>query len=238
MAYSVVDILSTIAFLTANYTADDGAEDADSTSCMTNGTLSETCDEIKEGTIVLKILFTQDESDLIQPIKARFYFDSLMAAGDNVIMPYIDGNSVSNTNEDVEAYTSSGQWINHEDSSGAFRDEMGDASGDGKGGIRFAANDGTAKSKIGEINLDIIIQTFELTATTRDNNGDVLGNCEYLIFKVTSIGPEVWQLKASGTSSGAGAISEFLGAGDYRVVALKDLTNDVIDVTSDKITLS
>lgn len=237
MAYSVDDIESIIAYVTANYSADDGAQDADNTSCMTNGTEAEGCDELKEGTVSLKIVFSQDESDMITPVLVRIYLNEAMTAGDNSLMPYTDSNSVSTTNEDTKAYDSPG-WIDHEDDDGSFRDEMGDGDGSGRGAVRLSSNDG-AKSKIGEVNADITIQTAELAAITRDNAGDVLGSVEYMIWKVVSTSPEVWQLKATGTShASTGAISEQVGGGDYRISCVKSLAPDVADLTSDLITIT
>ena len=54
-----------IAFITTDETADDGTQDATSTTCMTNGTTAEDCDEIKEGTLILKITLDIDPVALI-----------------------------------------------------------------------------------------------------------------------------------------------------------------------------
>ena len=55
MAYSTAPIIKLETFTTTSYTADDGTFDVDWTTCGTNGTAAESCDEIKQGTLCARI---------------------------------------------------------------------------------------------------------------------------------------------------------------------------------------
>ncbi|TDI73858.1 MAG: hypothetical protein E2O82_05085 [Betaproteobacteria bacterium] len=231
MAFDVANIDSVVAWTAASKYADDGSLDFDSTGCMTNGTLAEQCDEFKEGTINAKVTMDIDPAALIT-LSVRFYLDSVMQAGDNAVLPYTDIDSVDNTNENVQAYDTGGQWIEHNNLGAAFIAQLGDLSG--KCAVRLAATgtgSGNAKSKIGEVNINFTIKTFTVAGVTRDKDEAVLVSMEYQIFKITGLAPETWSLAASGISNGTtGAYTEELGRATYRGVVVKDVTPQVMDV--------
>jgi len=224
MAYGVGGIDKVEAWVTASEYADDGSLDADVTTCMTNGTTGEDCDEWKEGTISGRVEMDIDPASLLT-LSVRFYLNSIMTAGTNVLLPYTDVNSVSSTNEIEQNYSSAGQWYNHV-TDAAFRAELGDVGG-GKIAVRLTSNAG-AKSKLGECNIDYTVYTFTLAGITRDYDKVALPSCEYMVWKRTGLAPETWILTASGTSHGTtGAFTEEVGRATYRLVALKDQTPQV-----------
>jgi len=227
MAYGVDGILAVESWTTANYSADDGALDIDVTSCMLNGTTGQDCDEYKEGTISCKVILEAAPASILT-LSVRFYLNSIMTAGDNTLMPYTDANSVSTSNEDTQDYSSAGNWIEH-DCSGAFIAELGDQ-GDGTCAVRLSSNDG-AKSKLGEVNIDITVYTLTLAGITRDAAGDALVSSEYNVFRRSGMALETWSLAASGTSNGStGAYTEEMAIGTYRVVSVKDVEPQVMDI--------
>ena len=227
MAYTVDGIDKVEAWTAASYAADDGALDADVTACMTNGTTAEDCDEWKEGILNGRIEIDADPAS-ITSLSIRFYLNSIMTAGSNYVLAYTDVNSVTTTGGNNQDYSSAGQWVEHV-LSGTFLAQLGDVGG-GKTAVRFASNDG-AKSKLGEVNIDIAVYSFTLAGITRDKDESALVSCEYMIYKRTGLAPETWTLTATGTSSGStGAFSEEVGRATYRIVTLKDQTPQVMDI--------
>lgn len=230
MAYDVEDILLIEAWDTTTYTGDDISWDATNTLCMTNGTLNEDCDEIKTGTICLRIEIAIPPAT-ISALKVRIYMNSIMASGPNAILPYIDANSVDNTNEVILDYNSAGQWYEHV-ADAAFIAQLADL-GD-KIAIRFGANTAVAKSKIGEVEVDVTWDQPQLSGITKDKDGSVLTSCHVSLFKVIDEGPpHEYQWKESQISDGStGAYSFGVYDGtNYMVYASKDDSPHVFDCT-------
>lgn len=228
MAYGVSGIDAVEAWTAASYAADDGALDLDVTSCMTNGTTGEDCDEWKEGTINGKITIDVDPAALLT-LSIRFYLNSIMTGGDSSILAYTDSNSVSTTGENTASYASAGQWVDHGALGATFRGELGDIGG-GKCAVRWASNDG-AKSKLGEVNIDFTEYTFTLAGVTRDVDEAVMVSSEYNIMKRTGLAPETWALTVNGTSHGTtGAFSEEVARATYRIIAIKDVAPQIMDI--------
>lgn len=225
MAFGVDGIAAVETWTAASYAADDGSLDVDVTVCMLNGTVAEDCDEWKEGTINGKIFIDHAPASILT-LKIRFYLNSIMAAGDSSVLPYTDTDSVDNTNEVISAYDSAGQWVEH-DLSAALIAQLADLGS--QCALRWASND-AAKSKIGEVNIDITVFTFTFAGVTRDKDEAVLGSVEYTIFKRTGMAPEVWVVNKSGTSNGSGVYTEELATGTYRIVAVKDVEPQVMDI--------
>ncbi len=224
MAYSTALIHAVETWSAASEYADDGSLDIDVTTCMTNGTDAESCDEWKEGTLNAKVIIDADPASVIS-LSVRFYFNDSMAAGDNDLVPYTDANSVSSTNKVTQDYTTTGQWIAHV-TDAAFVAELGDV-GSGRCAVRLASPGG-AKSKLGEVEIDIVIQTYELAGITKDVDDTVLISCEYNIYKRTGLAPETWSLVVSGTSHGTtGVFAEEVARGSYRIITVKDVTPQV-----------
>jgi hypothetical protein len=224
MAFGVAGIESVIAWTAASEYADDNVEDADSTTCMLNGTLGQDCDEWKEGTLNGKVIIDHDPASILT-LSVRFYLNSIMTAGDNDLVPYTDINSVSSTNKVTGDYSSAGVWVEHA-CSAAFIAELGDIGG-GKCAVRLASPGG-AKSKIGEVNIDITVQTYELAGITRDVDDAVLISCEYNIYKRTGLAPEAWTLFVNGTSHGTtGVFAEEVSRATYRIITVKDVAPQV-----------
>ena len=235
MAYSVDDISKVESWTASGYDQDDIALDIDVTGCMINGTESEDCDEWKEGTINCKV-----ELDVppvcISSLKVRFYFNSVMSAGDNALLPYIDANSVSPINQVVMDYTIPGQWIEHI-CSAEFIAQLADIGG--KCYVRLSASGGVAKSKIGEVQADVGWVTTEVAGVTRDNAGDPLGSIVVQAYKVESVDPLVivgspFDSDTSDTVTGAYSLD--LYAGDWILIFFKAGSPDIMDI-SERITV-
>jgi len=225
MAYDIIGISAVEAWTAASEYADDGALDATITACMTNGTTGTSCDELKEGTINLKVHIGYAPASIIS-MDVRIYLQEAMTTGDQALVPYTDSNSVSSSNAVIVDYSSIG-WKEHV-TDGAFLAELGDLGG--SCAVRLAATGG-AKSKISEVNIDITIYTLTLAGITRDVAGDALVSCEYNIYGRSGMAPETWNLVESGTSNGStGAYTEELGIGTYRVVAVKDVEPQIADM--------
>jgi hypothetical protein len=197
MAYSVDDIGSVITYVVTSYAADDGATEATITSCMTNGTTGEDCDELKSGVNRMKVEINVPPAS-ITALKIRVYLNSIMSAGDNELMPYTDANSVSATNEVNGDYTSAGVWVEHV-CSAAFIAELADISG--KCYVGLSAKDGTAKSKVGEVEADVTQTLHTMAGVTYDVDGTALGSCQYNVQRRNSLAPEVWSVEETGTSN-------------------------------------
>lgn len=229
MAYGLTDIGAVESWTATNYSSDDITLDIDVTSCMTNGTDSQDCDEWKEGTINCRVEINVPPS-AITALSVRFYLNSIMTAGDNTLLPYTDANSVSTTNEVTSDYSSAGQWVEHV-TDASFIAELGDL-GD-KCAVRLSSNDG-AKSKLGEVNIDITYTQPDLTGITKNVDGSVLGSCEVALFKVISAGPPATYEYISSTTSNAstGAYSFSVWSGQsYMVYSIKEDSPHVFDAT-------
>lgn len=225
MAYGLTGITAVESWTAASEYADDIALDVDVTSCMTNGTTGEDCDEWKEGTLNCRVEIGYGPASILT-LSVRFYMNSFMTAGDNELLPYTDANSVSSTNAVNLTYGTAGQWYEH-DCSAAFIAELGDLGG--YCAVRLASPD-ISKPKLGEVQIDITIYTLTLAGITQDYDKSALVSCEYSVFVRNGMAPETWVLSTSGTSNGStGAYTEELGIGTYRVVAVKDVEPQVMN---------
>lgn len=235
MGYSTDHISAVEAWTATDYDADDLALDADITACMTNGTPAQDCDEFKEGTLNCRVEIDIDPT-IVLTLKVRFYFNSVMTAGNNALLPYVDPDSVSITNEVVEDYTTPGQWIEHV-CSPAFIAQLADQGG-GSFAVRLASGEGgvsgVSKPKFGEVEIDITVQTYPLAGVTKNKDSDVLGSCEVALFKVISEGPpityEFIEAKVSDAVTGAYSFDVPEGV-KYMVSAIKPDGTTVMDVT-------
>jgi len=236
MAYGIDWIDAVLAMATSTYSSDDISQDADVTDCMTNGTTGEDCDEWKEGTICGKVIIDVDPS-VITSLSVRFYLNSIMTAGDNELLPYTDSNSVSTTYEVNGDYTSAGVWVEHVCSAN-FISELGDIGG-GQCAVRLGSNDG-AKSKIGEVNIDIGIPHDDVIGVTYDYQKNILGSTYVSAYKVLSTNPLVFASSPydSTVSHGTtGAYTLSLYAGDWILIFFNAGSPDVMDI-SERITVT
>ncbi len=233
MAYSTEHITKVESWIATGYDQDDIALDIDVTACMTNGTLAEECDEWKEGTLNCKV-----EIDIgvppstITSLKVRFYFTTIHTEGDNALVPYIDANSVSTINEVIKAYGigEAGAWVEHI-CSAEFIAELADIGG--KCYVRLGSPD-IAKSKLGEVEIDVEWQTYPLSGVTKDKDGTILGSCQVALFRVINEGPpKTYKFVKSKTSDAVtGAYSFDVPEGTkYMVSAIKPDGTTVMDVT-------
>lgn len=229
MAYSIDDIERVDAYTAASYAADDAALDVE-LACMLNGTTGEDCDEWKEGTINGRVEIAVPPS-AITAMSVRFYLNSIMTAGNNSLLPYTDVDSVDNTDEDTQDYSSAGQWIEHASLSAGFLADLGDLGL--KCAVRLASNDG-AKSKIGEVNADVTYTTLALAGVTKDKDGVALGSCEVALFQVVSQGPpstySYIEPQTSNAVTGAYSFTVFGGI-EFMVYSIKDDTPHVFDAS-------
>jgi len=164
VAYSVDDIASCVAWVTSSgRTSDDSSEDFDSTTCSTNGTVGEECDEIKDA-LPLKIGLDLGGGTLLVNSKVQVYVQSIMSAGDFYLLPYSDANSVIGTNEIGPNTASAGAWMEFTLTQN-FVDDLAAPDGDGFVFVRWAS-DGTAKLKHGEVEADLLIDLDTLTGVS------------------------------------------------------------------------
>lgn len=228
MTYGVEGIDAVESWTASSEYADDLALDIDVTACMLNGvTTGTSCDEWKEGVLNCKVVIDYPPGSILT-LSVRFWCDEAMTTGDQALVPYTDSDSVSSTNAVVETYDTSDVWVEHV-CDAAFIAELGDVGG-GKCGVRLAAT-ALAKTKLAEVNIDITVYTFTLAGVTYDLDEVALGSVEYNVFRRSSMAPETWVLKASGTSHATtGAYSEELSIGTYRVIGVKDVEPQVFDL--------
>ena len=226
MAYSVDKISNVSSYALTSEFADDGAFDVDITTCMTNGTDDENCDEIKEGTTCLKVEIAIDPAT-ITALNIRFYVDEAKTTGNNTVVPYTDANSVSSTNGNEQAYDTNSAWVVHELTE-ALIAELGDVGG--KCYLRLVS-EGSAKTKIGEVEIEATYTTYKVEGITKDNDGNALGSCVCSIFKDETGGVYTYiDTQESNAVTGAYSFTG-LDPGDYMVTAHKADTPDVMDVT-------
>jgi len=231
MAFSVDKIDYCTAWLVASELADDGTVDVEQLSCMTNAVLTTMCDELKTGTTCLKIGINQDPST-ITALSIRFYLQSIMAAGDNAVTPYTDANSVSGTNKNNQTYGSGqvGTWVTHVMSAAAIA-ELGNVGG--KCYLRLNASDGTAKTKLSEVNIEMTVALYKVEGVTYDDAGDALGSVQVSIFSVDGSGVYTYiDTQVSNATTGAYSFAT-LGPGDFIVVGHKADTPHIFDVTDE-----
>lgn len=228
MAYSVEHITKVEAWTATSYDSDDIVLDEDVTACMTNGTPGEDCDEFKEGTINCRVEI-DIPPDAVTALKVRFYFNSVMTVGDNALLPHTDIDSVDNTNEVVEDYTTPGQWIEHIVDAN-FIAQLGDLGN--AFAVRLSSGWG-AKSKLGEVEIDITFTQPALTGLSLDKDGVALPSCEMAIFETTEASPNTYDYVDSVTSHGTtGAYSFDVWEGRYYFVrGSKDDEPHVFDTT-------
>jgi len=231
MAYSVDDIGKVEAWTHVGsfYDGDDLLLDEDNTVCMTNGTVAEDCDEIKASPGMRVEINVPPAT--ITVLKVRFYLNSIMTAGNQWLLPYTDANTVSPTNEVIGDYTSAGVWVEHV-CSAEFIAQLGDL-GD-KIAVRLASNAEDAKSKLGEVEVDVTWDQPQLSGVTKNKDGSVLVSCKVSLFKIIDEGPpETYEFKESQISDGVtGAYSFGVYEGSkYMVYSEKDDTPHVFDAT-------
>lgn len=229
MAYSVDDIGKVEAWTHTGYDGDDTLLDETLTACMTNGTVGEDCDEIKDSPGCRVEVNVPPAT--ITALKVRFYLNSIMTAGDQWLMPYTSAVAVSTNYEVIGDYRSAGVWVEHVCSAN-FIAELADL-GD-KFAVRLASFGQSAKSKLGEVEVDVTWDQPQLSGITKDKNGSVLISCKVSLFKVISEGPpETYEFKESQISDGVtGAYSFGVYTGTkYMVYAEKDDTPHVFDCT-------
>ncbi len=228
MAYSVDDIAEAITYLTSSRTADDGALDFDATTCLTNGTTGEDCDEIKN-TLSSKIAIDVQGGALLVNTKVRVFVNSVMTGGDTYLLPYTDANSVSGTNEIGPETIVAGEWDEFTLSS-AFIADLAVADVNGYQYVRYAS-DGTAKPKIGEVQADALIDLDVLSGISRDNAGAVEVSCNVFLLRKIS-GTELVYVSSVVSHGTTGAFSFNVGPGlDYVLLGQKDGTPNIFDIT-------
>lgn len=238
MAYSV-DLIASVTNAThsAGRTNDDIANSVDTTSCHTNGTVGESCDEFKDAES-MKIGLDVSGGQIENGSKVQVYCNDVMSAGDVYLLPYSDANSVIGTNELGPETIGAGAYDEFTLDQN-FIDDLAAPDGNGYVYVRYAS-DGTAKSKTGEVQADLIVTLDTLAGITKDNAGDVLVSCYVACFqKVEGGGPPheyVWV--ASTTSHGTTGAYSFSVApsGEFFVYAIKEDTPHVFDVTDDVLT--
>ncbi len=226
MAYSVDDItLVTDAVHTAGRTNPDTSNPVDVTTCMTNGTLADSCDEWKDadsGKIHIDV-----SGGTIDTLSIRLWLNDIMTGGDFYLMPYTSDTAVSGTNEMQDTGVDD-TW--HEFVLGSsFIAEL-NVAGDDTVAIRVAS-DGTSKLKWGEVQADLVTITATLAGVTRDEAGDVLISCEVTLIKVNSpTDREIVDRQVSDGTTGAYSFT-VIPSQDYMILADKDLTPNKFDVT-------
>lgn len=237
MAYGVTHISKVEAWTATDYDADDLALDLDVTTCMTNGTPAEDCDEWKEGVLNGKVEINIPGSSILT-LKVRFYFNSVMTAGKNALLPYVSENSVSITNEVVKDYTTPGQWIEHI-CSPAFIAQLADVGG--KCYVRLASGElgssGISKPKMGEVEIDVTYLTYKYEGVTLDKDGNPLGGCAVALAKNLGGTPPTYEFVAALISHATTGVFSFTGQGNFlgRFYAIKLGSPDRMDCSPNDI---
>jgi hypothetical protein len=236
MAFINTDLINvSVVNLTAR-DSDDGALD-DLTGCFTDGDVDTSCEELTAGSEGLRCQFSIPRS-IVASLTMRFWDDGAMDAGDWACMPYIDSNSVSTTNEIVEALVVGGSTDFVLDA--AFLDDLGDADGSGNFAVRFAiASGSSAKPKASEIEYEIAHDTTAVNGFTFDVNGDALGSMVVQAYRVVTASPLDLESEPfdTDTSNGVtGAYTLNLYASDWVLISFDAGSPDKMDI-SERITV-
>jgi hypothetical protein len=216
--------------------SDDGAL-TDKTGCFTDGDTEKNCEELTAGSEGLRVQFNIPISVVIS-ITMKFWDQGAMDTGDWACMPYTDANSVSTTNEIVEALVDDADTDFVLDS--AFMDDLGDADGSGNFAVRFAiAAASIAKPKASEVQYEIVYDTTAVNGFTFDVDGDPLGSIVVQAFRVTTASPlelecEPFDMDTSNAVTGAYTLNLF--ASDWVLIAFDAGTPDKMDI-SERITV-
>jgi hypothetical protein len=229
-AIQTVDVVA----LTAR-DSDDGAL-TDKTGCFTDGDTETNCEELTPGTEGLRVHFDVPAS-VITSLTMRFWDDGAMDGGDWSCMPYTDANSVSTTNEVVEALVVNANTDFVCDA--AFLADLGDA-GDGNFAVRFAiANGSSAKPKASEVEYELVFDTTAVNGFTFDVDGDPLGSIVVQAFRVITASPlelacDPYDIDTSNAVTGAYTLNLF--ASDWVLIAFDAGSPDKMDI-SERITV-
>lgn len=216
----------------SNRTADDGAL-TDETGCFTDNDVGTSCEELTAGTEGLRVQFGIP-GNAVTALTIRFWDDGAMDEGFMSVIPYIDTNSVDDTN-DIEAELVVGGFCDFILDAN-FLNDLGDADGLGNFAIRIVAADGSSpKPKASEVEYEITWNTGVKNGFTYDNNGEVLGSQVVQAYKVVSTGPLVLadNLPFDSDTSNAetGAYSLDLYAGDWILIAFDAGSPNKMDIS-------
>lgn len=210
--------------------SDDGAL-TDKTGCFTDGDTETNCEELTAGSEGLRVHFNIPKS-AVGTLTMRFWDDGAMDGGNWSCIPYIDSNSVSTTNEIVEALVINANTDFVLDAS--FMTDLGDA-GDGNFAVRFVnANGSSPKPKASEVEYELVFNTAALNGFTYDNDGVALGSQVVQAYQVISTGPLVLAPEPfdSDTSNAVtGAYSLDLYANDWVLIAFDAGSPNKMDIS-------
>jgi len=215
--------------------SDDGAL-TDRTGCFTDGDTETSCEELTAGTEGLRVHFSVPAS-VISTLTVRFWDDGAMDGGDWACMPYTDANSVSTTNEIVEALVVNANTDFVLDA--AFIADLGDA-GDGNFAIRFAIADSSiAKPKASEVEYELLFDTTAVNGFTFDVDGNPLGSMVVQAFRVLATSPlelscDPFDTDTSHAVTGAYTLNLF--ASDWVLISFDAGAPDKMDI-SERITV-
>jgi len=235
MAFGTFAIDTVEVVTLTNRSSDDGAL-IDKTGCFTDGDTETSCEELTPDTEGLRVHFSVPKS-VVTSLTMRFWDDGAMDGGDWSCMPYTDANSVSTTNEVVEALVINANTDFVLDA--AFMADLGDAGG-GNFAVRFAiANGSSAKPKASEVEYELVFDTTAVTGFTFDDDGVALGSIVVQAYRVLTASPlelacDPYDTDTSNAVTGAYTLNLF--ASDWVLIAFDAGTPDKMDI-SERITV-
>ena len=239
MAYSSDEVFYAGSWTAADAYTDDIVEDADATSCLTDGVSAQDCDEIKRQLHLRAGINLGNNPAALETFKVRMYQNTWRTAGDWTMVPYVDSNSVNsayktpNVPNDVEE----SKWIEFivPPSAGtSFWDNL-EVTGDNQVYVRLVATD-TGKTKIGELEVDFSFYSIATSGTTYDNSGSVLGGMTVNAYAVSGTPPPLNFQSATPfatavSNASTGVYSLGLYPGDWVMIVLDPDTPDRMDIT-------
>jgi hypothetical protein len=227
MAFVDIDQGEEVALATE--TGDDGAL-VDITACLTDDTSATSCVEVKAGQgLRIEVFLDPATLDPAGTHTLRLGINQAMTTGTLRIAPYSDVDSIDDTNGiTTAAILGAGDVDTVLDA--AFIADLADLGG-GRFAIRVFENGSLAKIKVGEADVEFEQILYTVAGVTRDRKTDPLGSVEYQIYRRMSITPEVLALVASGVSNAStGAHSDDIPRASYRIVTIKDVEPQVMDI--------
>lgn len=222
MAFESVDKVDQVTLATE--TGDDGTL-SDKTDCMTDDSSSVSCIEIKNGQGAR--VEVNHAAEALSSVTIREGVQSVMATGTNRIAPYTDSNSIDDTNG-VTTASISGAGDEDTAVSAAFITDA--EQGNGKFIFRIFEDGSGAKTKVGEIDIEMTIATVDYAGITKDKDDVIVGSVNLELFRVNgNLLEKTGQTVVSNASTGAYSFTVDDDGAEYRVYGIKGSEWNVSD---------
>ena len=212
----------------ATETGDDGTL-TDKTACLTDDTSATSCVEVKVG-IGIRAEWPHNPGAM-SAATIRIGVNSIMNEGTIRLAPYLDFNSIDNTNGITTVNITGGGDVDTTITQ-AFLDDC--LTSDFT--FRMFENGSGAKIKTGELDVEATIATIDLIAESRDDDDNIVGSTGVNLIRRTGTFPYTYTQVDSATTHATLGTHTFSYEDDgafYRIFYLKELSPDEWDMSAE-----